>query len=199
MIKSIPEEHCRKNINIKELESGEIQKERALGVVWNIKTDTFGFKISLKDKPATKRGMLFELSSVYDPLGLASPFILKGRKIIQKLCQGNTAWDDTVSDEVQKEWAKWKGKLPALEEIQIQRCIKPVDFGRVVESSIHHFSDASKDGYGQASYLRLVNNQGVIHCVLLIGKVRVSPLKYVSIPRLEPAAATLSVKIALLL
>ena len=100
---------------------------------------------------------------------------------------------------MQKEWTKWKGKLPALEETQIQRCIKPVDFGRVVESSIHHFSDASKDGYGQASYLRLVNNQGVIHCVLLIGKVRVSPLKYVSIPRLEPAAATLSVKIALLL
>ena len=146
-----------------------------------------------------KRGMLFELSSVYDPLGLASPLILKGRKIIQKLCQGNTAWDDTVSDEVQKEWTKWKSKLPALEEIQIQRCIKPVDFGRVVESSIHHFSDASKDGYGQASYLRLVNNQGVIHCVLLIGKARISPLKYVSIPRLELAAATLSVKTALLL
>ena len=35
-------------------------------------------KISLKDKPATKRGMLSKLSSVYDPLGLASPFILKG-------------------------------------------------------------------------------------------------------------------------
>ena len=41
-MKSIPEEHCRKNINIKELESGEVQKEKALGVVWNIKPDTFG-------------------------------------------------------------------------------------------------------------------------------------------------------------
>ena len=80
---SIPQEHCRKNINIKELESGEVQKERALGVAWNIKTDTFGFKISLKDKPATKRDMLSKLSSVYDPLDLASPFILKHRRIIQ--------------------------------------------------------------------------------------------------------------------
>ena len=149
MMKSIPEEHCRKNINIKELESGEVQKERASGVVLNIKTGTFGFKMSLKDKSATKRGMLSELSSVYNPLGLVSPFILKDRKIIQKLCQGNTAWDDTVSDEVQKEWTKWKGKLPALEEIEIQRYIKPTDFGRVVESSIHHFSDASEDGHGQ--------------------------------------------------
>ena len=73
--KSIAEEHCRKNINIKELISGEVEKERTLGVVWNITTDTFGFKISLKVKPATKRGMLSELSSVYDPLGLASPII----------------------------------------------------------------------------------------------------------------------------
>ena len=198
-MKSIPEEHCRKNISIKELESEEVQKERALEVVWNIKTDTFGFKISSKDKPATKKGMLSKLSSVHDPLDLASPFILKGRRIVQKLCQGNTAWDDTVSDEVQKEWTKWKGKLPALEEIEIQRCIKPADFGRVVESSIHHFPDASEEVHGQASYLTLVKYQGVIHCVLLIWKAIVSPLKYVSIPRLELVAATLSVKIALLL
>ena len=73
--KSTPEEHSKKNINIKEPESGEVQKEESLGVVWNIKTDTFEFKISLKDKPATRRGMLSELSSVYDPLGLVSPFI----------------------------------------------------------------------------------------------------------------------------
>ena len=111
--KSIPEEYCRKNINIKELESGGVQKERALRVVWNIKTDTFGFKISLNDKPATKRGMVSELSSVYHPFGLASPFILKGKRIIQRLCQGNTGWDDTVSDEVQKGWTKWRVKLPA--------------------------------------------------------------------------------------
>ena len=32
VIKSIPEEHCRKNIKIKEIESGEVQKERTLGV-----------------------------------------------------------------------------------------------------------------------------------------------------------------------
>ena len=50
---------------------------------------------------------------------------------------------------MQKKWTKWKGKLPALEEIEIQRCIKPADFGRVVESSIHHFSDPSEDGYGK--------------------------------------------------
>ena len=59
--------------------------------------------------------------------------------------------------------------------------------------------DASEGGYRQSSYLRLENDQGKIHFVLLIGKSRVSPLKYISIPRLEQIAATLSVKISLLL
>ena len=79
--KSIPDEHCAKNINIKELESGDVQKERALQVVWDIKTDIFEFKISLKDEPAAK-SMLSELRSVYDPFGLAPPFISKSRRII---------------------------------------------------------------------------------------------------------------------
>ena len=91
VMKPIPKEYCRKNIIIKELESGEVQKERALGVVRTLKTSTFGFKISLNDKPETNRDMLTELCSVYYPLSLASPFILKGRRIIQKLYQRNTA------------------------------------------------------------------------------------------------------------
>ena len=68
-----------------------------------------------------------------------------------------------------------------------------------MESSIHHFSNASEDRYGQVSYLRLVNDQGVVHCVLLTGKARLSPLKYLSIPRHKLVTATLFVKIALLL
>ena len=31
--------------------------------------------------------MLSTISSVYDPLGIAAPFVLEGQKILQKLCQ----------------------------------------------------------------------------------------------------------------
>ena len=50
---------------------------------------------------------------------------------------------------------------------------------------LHQFSDASFTGYGQSSYLRLVDEQGQVHCSLLLGKARVTPLRQVSIPRLE--------------
>jgi len=85
--------------------------------------------------------------------------------------------------------------LSRLEELKIPRCFKPPEF--IVENaSIHHFSDASTDAYGQVSFLRLKSVTGVIHCSFVISKARVAPLKKVTIPRLELTAAVTSVKIA---
>lgn len=59
--------------------------ERALGIKWNITNDTLGFRIELRNRPNTRRGFLSSISSIFDALGLASPFLLKGRKILQRL------------------------------------------------------------------------------------------------------------------
>ena len=48
--------------------------------------------------------------------------------------------------------------------------------------------------YGQVIYLRMVNNKDDIHCCFLMGKSRVTPKKFVSIPHLELTAAVLSAK-----
>ena len=70
--------------------------------------------------------------------------------------------------------------------------LQPTDFGQIVEYTLHHFLDISETGYGQASYLRLVNENEDVHCCLIFGKSRVAPVKYVSIPRLEVTATTFS-------
>ena len=44
-----------------------------------------------------------------------------------------------------------------------------------------------------------MDNNGYINCTLLIGKAHVTPQKYVSMPRMELTAATLSVKTSKLL
>ena len=87
-------------------------------------------------------------------------------------------------------------KLKSLKNIKLNRCYKPAGFGKVVSCSLHYFSDASERGYGQATYIRLLYKIGKIHCSLVMGKSRVAPMKYTSIPRLELAAAILSVKMA---
>ena len=62
-------------------------------------------------------------------------------------------------------------------------------------AELHNFSDASNVGYGQCSYLRLQSAEGKIHYSLVMGKARVSPLKTVSVPRLELTAALVSAKV----
>lgn len=69
-------------------------------------------------------------------------------------------------------------------------------FGEPKTVDLHHFSDASKDAYGQCSYLRLTNDSGQIHCSLAMAKSRMGPLKPVTIPRLKLAAALVSLKIS---
>ena len=83
--------------------------------------------------------------------------------------------------------------------VNLGRCFKPHGFGKAVDCSLHHFSDAWGNGYGQASYIHLVSKKGRIHCNLVMEKVCVAPLKYISIPRMELVAATLSVKQSALL
>ena len=63
-------------------------------------------------------------------------------------------------------------------------------------SLLHNFSDASTCGYGQCSYMRLVNKDGEFSCSLVVAKSRVNHIKSVTIPRLELTVVLVSVKVA---
>ena len=63
----------------------------------------------------------------------------------------------------------------------------------------HHFSDASHNGYGQCSYLRLTDSKDRIHCLLAMSKSLIAPLKPVTKPRLELTAAVVASKIGCVL
>ena len=54
---------------------------------------------------------------------------------------------------------------------------------------LHGFSDVSEDAYAGVVYLRLVDSEGGIHTSLVMLRTRVSPIKSLSIPRLELCGA----------
>ena len=199
VMKSVSREEHGKSFKELDLSCDVLPVERALGVHWCIENDTFGFRIVLKDQPLTRRGILSTVSSIYDPLGLAAPFVLQGKLILQQLCIDKKGWDEPLNEKQIAAWTQWRRDLPKLESIKVDRCIKPKDFGHIVNYSIHHFSDASSIAYGQASYLRVENSKGDVSSTLLVGKSRVAPIKPVTIPRLELTAATVSAKVAALL
>ena len=86
--------------------------ERALGIQWCIKSDLFRYKIVLKDRPPTRRGILSAVSSIYDPLGFLAPFTLLGKQILQTLCQSGYDWDTAVPPEILNKWLEWKKRCP---------------------------------------------------------------------------------------
>ena len=74
--------------------------QRALGVQWNVASDTFSFSITMKDRPATRRGLLSVISSVYDPLGFMPPLSCR-LKYSYKTCAkesltGTTLYHKTI-------------------------------------------------------------------------------------------------------
>ncbi|XP_070567324.1 uncharacterized protein [Ptychodera flava] len=193
VLEAIPKEERAKEIKDLKLEYDCLPVERALGTSWSVESDTIGFQINIENRPATRRGILSIISSVYDPIGLAAPFILPARILLQDLCRRGIGWDAKIREDDRKKWQRWLSDLPKLENVSAQRCYKPADFGEVKVCEIHHFSDASEYGYGVASYIRFVNEDGRIHCAFLMGKARVAPLKKITIPRQELTAAAVAV------
>jgi len=176
-----------------------IPNERALGMQWCPERDVFTFKVHFKEKPSTRRGVLSAVSSMYDPLGLISPFLLEGKKLLQEICSNKHGWDEPLTDSQLQRFERWKSQLKSLEQFEIHRCFKPKDFGVVANVSLHHFSDGAEEGYGQVSYVRYLNDKGEVHCQLVLSKSRVAPLKRPTIPRLELSASVVSVKVSLFL
>ena len=181
VIEGIPKEQRASGIKELDLPKDGLPIERALGVQWCVQSDELRFRVELKDRPLTRRGILASVSSVYDPLGLVAPFLLTGKQILQDLCKNQTDWDEPIPDVFRTRWEKWRSELHTLAQLKIPRCYKPDDFGEPKSIELHSFSDASIGGYGQCSYVRMVNDQQKVHCSLVMAKSRVTPLKPVTV------------------
>ncbi|XP_068674521.1 uncharacterized protein [Montipora foliosa] len=196
VLRSIPIFDRADDLKNIDLDLDKLPMERALGVHWCIQSDTFQFCLTQKDRPCTRRGILSTISSIFDLLGFVAPILLEGKSILQDLCRDSVGWDDHIPDVIKIRWEKWRAELPILQRLSIPRCFKPENFGSVVKKELHHFSDASTKGYGQCSYLRLQDDSGRIHCSFVAGKSRLTPLKPVTILRLELQATVTSVKVS---
>jgi len=99
--------------------------------------DEFEIKVELKQRPATRRGILSMTSQVFDPLGMVQPQILPAKKLMQRFCQLNLGWDDKIPTDLERQWTKWLHELPKLEAISIPRWFHP--FSELDTVELHCF------------------------------------------------------------
>ena len=115
--------------------------------------------------------------------------IVRYKIFIQQLWLRQISWDEELPHDLQETWKKLYRQLPALNNISIPRLVKIKD--EVTTLQIHGFSDTSERAFGACVYIRSGNANGKLRSQLLCSKSGVSPVKQVSIPRLELCGAQL--------
>ncbi|XP_062716167.1 uncharacterized protein LOC134291852 [Aedes albopictus] len=172
---------------------------KTLGLVWMPNTDTFRFKFRIspisEDAVFTKRKVLSEIATLFDPLGLVGAVITKAKIVMQLLWRlqdennHQLAWDAKLPPKVAEEWIRFYQQLPVLNELRIERLATITNPTNI---QLHLFSDASEKAFGVCAYLRTEDAEGRIKVALLSSRSRVAPLKAQSIPRLELCGALLA-------
>ena len=172
--------------------SGE--QMNVLGLTWTINDDQLSISGINLGQTLTKREVLKQIASVFDPLGIFSPVTLKGKLFLQDLWIKKLDWDESVSSEDKIEWETIKSELKKLKTCQFPRYIGLKEGKNDLVS--HHllgFCDASKNAYAAVVYL-LQRKGDQSRTDLVFSKLRLAPQKPVSIPRLELLAALIGTR-----
>ena len=151
VLEAIPVDDHAKEIKELNLAVDPLSIERALGVMCCVDNDSFRFRIDLRDRPFTRRGVLSTIGFIYDPNGYIGPLTPKEKQILQQMCRDKLNWDSPVPEYLRSQLEKWRKEIKGLEKLAIKRCVQPNDFGPVKAVEMRYFSDASVEGYGQCS------------------------------------------------
>ena len=122
VLQSIPIERRVKELQTDDFSAMDGLVKPALGVVWNVGDDTLGFRAQFSEKPMTRRVLLSDVSSCYDPDGRGSAFIFPGKKILQEVTAENADWDSMIASSHKRRLDEWREDMLLLETMDTPRC-----------------------------------------------------------------------------
>ena len=100
-------------------------EEKVLGVIWDPKTDTLGFRVGETVVTYSRVGLLSQVASTFDPLGTAAPFTVKAKIRLRLLGIKALDWSDVVDEDDKEWWELWFTTLRQLNAIKVPRCLFP--------------------------------------------------------------------------
>ncbi|XP_037822286.1 uncharacterized protein LOC119610934 [Lucilia sericata] len=186
----IPEEFREKSLTLN-FDGDNVVK--TLGIQWNTTDDTLSYRTNIDEsRPVSKRTILSETARVYDPLGWLTPCTVVAKSLFKQLWEKKVDWDSPIPSDINEKWLEYRSTLSEFSNIKIPRWI---NVSKDFKLELHCFCDASTVAYAAAIYCRVITpNEIFVH--LLQAKSKISPIKTVSIPRLELCAATLLAKLS---
>ena len=168
--------------------------ERIFGIIWKFKSYTLKVDLVRKTFPPTKRGILSQLCTIFDPLGILNPCILELKLIVQELWRRKIEWDSIISKDLLDRFNKFQNGFIYLENIAISRYYG-FDSSRET-TELHIFVDSSNQAYGAVAYIRDIKKDRV-NISFVFGTSRLAPLgKTLTIPKFELSAAVVAVRMS---
>ncbi|RXN37510.1 C-type lectin domain family 4 member G-like protein [Labeo rohita] len=167
-MKAFPAEDHVKDLKDVDLEKDTPPIQRSLGLSWNLKDDTFTFRVDSEKKPFTRRGVLATVNSMFDPLGLAAPVTIQGKFLLRDLTIDTKDWDAPLPTDREAVWEAWKHSLQELAQFEIPRVYSTVTLSLAQRTEIHVFSDASTQAIAAVAYLRIIVGDGGSRCLVWI-------------------------------
>ena len=173
-------------IDLTDKDSGSMS---TLGLKWNTNSDLMHVNAQAKQTfipdLLTKRVILSIISSIYDLFGFLSPYVIRGKILMQEIWKLQIGWDEAVPLNIKNSFLKWYDEFKQIADVSIPRFLFSNRANRPNEIDLHGFCDASEKAYGALVYLTFRNENSERQSSLIISKARVSPLKSQSIARLE--------------
>ena len=115
---------------------------KTLGVSWNSTSDTLNISTAEESTELlpTKRNVLKKVATVFDPLGLVSPFVIRAKILLQETWAQGYDWDDVICDEVAGRIGSWYDQLRSMASVQVPRCLREAK--EVIAQRVVTFVDA---------------------------------------------------------
>ena len=109
-----------------DLDSADLPTTKTLGIMWSAQSDEFRFQTKDVGKhfSGTKRDFLRKIATLFDPLGLVQPFIIRAKIILQEMWLEGVDWDKPLNQGLGKKANAWFSKFPNLNEIRIDECLR---------------------------------------------------------------------------
>ena len=109
---------------------------------------------------------------------------------MQALWQAGVDWDEELPPTARSKWIELSKEMKELNKITFQRSLCGANTTEPAMLCV--FSDTSQDAFGACAYIHQRTNNDKYQVRLIAAKSRVTPLKQLSIPRLELQAAVLA-------
>ena len=108
------------------LDRDPLPSAKTLGVMWHASEDAFTFVSHITEQECewTKRIFLSRIATLFDPLGLKVPFLIRAKILMQEVWLHGLEWDERLPQELFAKVNAWFAELSLLSEMKIPRFLQ---------------------------------------------------------------------------